>query len=498
MRPTAPARPWEQALVESRASRVGAAFIRVLHGVAERSNPIAPRAQGSGAGGSYRSWFAVLRCLWGASLAVACAGSEVDTGAEPTDIRFWHSEHVGTVLRVNWTTPHPTRGYVSYGTTMEASLNTPMEAVAAQAHDVTLRGLTPETEYFVRIVTWTGADTGASDVWTFRTGALPAGLPALAAQGEPPDGVVLLPLRAPTPAVVVLDGGGRVVWAHVDASGQLPYRARWAQDGQGIVYSTVSAAQGVASGALVRLDFHGNVLAQTPIGGLVGDFVERPDGTFAAIATEVRDVGGTPTRGDGIVEIDAAGTVTQVWSPWDCFDPIAHPGFGAADGWAVVGGLQLDPSLEAYYVGISSFGSVVRVNRSTKACEWVLGQTAATLEPNGAMTPFTQLRQFEAQPTRVALVASDSGGALRALEYRIDPIANQATEVLSLPGPAVSEQAPSLGEPSRLTSSAVLVNWASEGRLEVTGTTGTSWAVTAPVGVTFGLHALAHDFYSTP
>src|SRR5690606_27254671 len=137
---------------------------------------------------------------------------------------------------------------------------TPMQA-DAPAHTARLLGLTANTTYYYRVVTWVGSDAvaltpndaGASGIATLQTGAFPVAVPTFQVEGAGFNRVVVAPLvNANT--VVVLDAVGTVVWAYPDQSGLSITRARLSLDKGSVLYNAVGP-QGVATpnSAVVRV-----------------------------------------------------------------------------------------------------------------------------------------------------------------------------------------------------------------------------------------------------
>ncbi len=442
----------------------------------------------------------------GLALVMAGCGSTSDfTGAPPDGVAATPSSQVATVVDVTWTTTVPSVGYVEYGATPEYGMNTPLEVAPTTTHSVPLLGLDADTEYFYRVVTWAQQNAAVGGASSFRTGALPASLPALTLQANQFDRFVAVPVSGVPPAVAIVNPEGRIVWYHLDSRGLELYRVRFGLDGASILYSAASPTAALQTpGVIVRVGFDGTETVVATLPSLAGDFVERSDGTIAAVVAEVRDIGGVATRGDSIVEIDANGVQTAIWSASNCFDPSLHPAVVADAGWAVVDTLQLDPTNEAYYVGLASLGSVARVSRAAGSCDWIFGQTAATVTWGEGVAPIAGLRQIEVAPdgvnTRITLVDTNADGTLRGAEYKFNPATQgPATLSWSTLGPIAASGGLRLGQPSRLTNTKVLVNWAAEGRLQVIDFTGAvTWDVMAPAGVRFGLHAHTEALYVLP
>ena len=98
----------------------------------------------------------------GILLALACGGGESGDARRPSAVLAQVSENISTVVNVRWTTEQASIGYIEYGPTEAMELNTPLEAEATKRHARSLLGLTADTVYHYRVVTWDGDDAAAS------------------------------------------------------------------------------------------------------------------------------------------------------------------------------------------------------------------------------------------------------------------------------------------------------------------------------------------------
>jgi hypothetical protein len=375
--------------------------------------------------------------------------------------------------------------------------STPLEPTPSLEHSQLLLGLRGDTAYSFRVVTWDGREAGGSAVEAVRTGRIPTDFPVFAQTGVGLEGLVVLPLRGPTPGVVIVDAQGEVVWYHVDASGLEPLRARLAADHSSVLYNEVSVDDGSSeASAIVRVALDGSEESSIQIPFLAHDFLELPDGRLAALTDEPREDG---LRDDSIVEVDAAGTVTKVWSASDCFDPAQMPGDGSTSAWTSANALDYvdaaEPTERAYYVGLRNFSSIVKVLPETGECSWVLGTTAATLEFDADATAFWHQSGFDVYGNRVLVM--DNGvpsEASRVVEYELDLAAETAVErqtYLEPSGSSVGE----LGGVTRLVDGRWFVNWASLGRAELVEDGVAVWQLSAE-DAAFGYHTLAETLYA--
>jgi len=446
------------------------------------------------------------------SALVGCGESTDLEPAKPLGVTV-AAQTIPTVIDVSWSTERPSMGYVEYGPTPAMGYTTPMQADAT-AHSTRLLGLAASSTYYYRVVTWVGSDAvapttndaGASGVSTLQTGAFAATVPAFQVEGAGFERLVIAPL-VNSNTVVVIDPAGSVVWAYADQSGLSISRARLSKDKLSILYNTVGpAGTPTPNSAVVRVSLDGGTVTPVTIPDLGPDFVELADGTIAALAADVRDIGGTTVRGDKIVEV-VNGVATDVWSTFDCFDPATQPGDDIATAWTNASGIGLNADDEsAYYVSLRNFSSIAKVDRATKMCPWILGSTGATLAISGG-EPFLHQQQFQtfgsATAPTVLVMDNDGGGTnlSRVVEYKLDVAASTATQIASY-APAAGIYTARLGEPTRLTGSTApltgtftFVNWGEAGLLEaIDSKSQSAWRLIG-TGTVFGYHDLPVSLY---
>lgn len=426
-----------------------------------------------------------------------CDGS-VDVSS-PKDVAAEVAENISTVVNVRWRTDEPTIGYVQYGPTEVMELETPLGDTPQTDHTRTLLGLTADTVYFYRVVTWDGGEAGASEVGTFRTGDLPVGLPRMTLTGDGHDQYTLVPILGGTTAVTILNPEGEIVWYHRDERDLDFYRVRMALDGKSLLYNAASVSGDPADDSeIVRVALDGSGSTSIPVPLLAHDFVEHPDGTIGAIVVEYRDFEGTELRGDKIVEISPDGEQTTVWSAWDCFDPALVQGLDVAQGWTFANALDFDPIENAYYLGMRNFSSITKINRDSGACEWVFGFTASTFDFAPGSARFLHQHQFHLRGDRILVMDNDgsTGNESRVLEYQLDFANNVATEIWSyVSTPSVYTFV--LGEPTRFDDGETFINWSAAGQLERVAADGvtSTWKLTTGAGYVFGFHTLATSLY---
>lgn len=423
-----------------------------------------------------------------------------DNSSEPSDVQAEVSDDITTVVRVTWHTRSETVGRVQYGLDGDLTESTPVEDEAGTEHQATLLGLKADTEYDFRVVSddGNGGSKGASSVQTIRTGDLPQGMPALEVEGHGHDMFTVVPVLGTTTAITILDRDGDIVWYQTDDRDLDFYRARLSRDGENLIYNAASISGDPADNSeLVRVKLDGSKSTSVSVPLLAHDFVELDDGTLGAIVVEKHDPEDRAQWGNQIVEIDPDGNIEPVWSTWDCFDPEEEPG-DDPNGWTFANALDYDPDEDAYYLGMRNFSSIVKIDRKSGECEWVLGLFASTFDFEQGADRFLHQHQFQVKGNHVLVF--DNEGSLesesRVLEYELDFEQNTATEVWSyVSDPVVSAFV--LGEPTRLDNGDTFINWGAAGQLERVNEAGESiWKVKARLGFAMGFSTLAESLYA--
>ncbi len=423
--------------------------------------------------------------------------SEASPAPPPSEIEIEVDPNVATVVHITWTTADPSVGYVEYGTTKEMSDNTPFEREPRTHHTATLLGLAAGTPYFYRVVTWSDHDATASPLGQFTTDPLPTAIPRLTTEGEGQEHFTVTALQGANRTIVaVISPAGDIVWYHRAASGVSVRRAQLSANGRSVLYGARHPSDPSAS-ELVRVALDSGERDAIPVPDLGGDFVELPDGTLAAIIDESRTDGGAEVVGNGLVEIDSAGTSTPLWSAWDCFDPSVTPGDDPDNGWSQANALAYDLGQNAYYVGLRGLGAIVKIPRDESGCEWMIGTDAATRPFADGTPPFVFPSHFQVRGSQLLVVdGTPSGNAPRLLEYRLDAETDLVELVASTDSGDTTTTQP-LGSVTRLDDAGTtLINWAAAGHMELrTGSGDTTWTIAAEEGVSFGFHSLAGSLY---
>jgi hypothetical protein len=432
-------------------------------------------------------------------LLLAACSSEDDSGAAFTvQAEAALSETIPTVVTVSWTSSEASTGHVLFGSSPSFGYDTPEDTVEGTDHEALLLGMPADTEVFYQVVSNGSSGQVRSEVQSITTGFLTNDLPGLDVKGSGHDRFTVIPFLGDIAGPAILDEQGRVVWFYPDNHDLDVYRARLSSDGLSMLYNAASVSGDPAkNSALVRVALDGSSVQETPLPLLAHDFLEKPDGTLAAIVVEYRDFQGKPLRGDQIVEVAPDGTQSQVWSAWDCFDPAIDVGTDWYIGWTFVNALNYDPAEDAYYVSIRNFSDIVKIDRATRTCSWVFGSTSADFAPEAGSSRFMHEHQFELFDD--SLLVFDNAGAgsttSRVLEYAFDPVAQTAVETWSyISDPPIFTFV--LGDVKRLEDGDTMVDWAVGGLVErVSPASVSEWSVATPMGYAFGFFEQETDLY---
>ncbi len=420
---------------------------------------------------------------------LACdAGSDDDdtdgSGIEVVDLAAAVSEQVVTAVTVTWATSEETSCGLEC-VAGDATLTVEPGDPAAEHERVVL--LRASTTWDIRPVC-DGA--GEADAVTVTTGSLPGELPTTSVTGGGHDRYSVLPVIGNTTAATILDPEGNIVWYRIDNRDLDIFRARLSRDGRSVLYNAASVSGDPADDSqLMRVSLDGSEVEAVDVPLLAHDFVELPDGTLAAVVVEFREYEGEDLRGDSIVEVAPDGTLTTVWSAWDCWDPAETLGTDLEFGWTWVNTLDYDEARQMYLLGSRNFSSIIGVERDTGACAWAIGGTVATVELTGGSSPFLHQHQFELTPDDHLIVFDNDGSAgmvSRVIEYDVDWDARSAEQVWSYTAdPPVYTFV--LGDVARMPDGDTLVDWSGSGQIQrVTPEGDVRWQLNTELGYVFG------------
>jgi hypothetical protein len=415
-----------------------------------------------------------------------------------SDVTAETATQVVTAINVSWTTDVASSGYVEYGLTEDYGEQTPLTA-SGTSHTATIL-MPSDSEVHYRIVV-PGEEDSISGDETASTGTLPSNLPLLTVTGDPiSDQFLILPVLGSVTAPVILDGSGNIRWYHIDERDLDVYRVLPSVDGQSMLYNAASVSGDPAENSMiVRVALDGSWEETTEIPLLAHDFVEHPDGTLGVMVTEYQEGSdGKEVRGDSIVEVAPDGTMSTIWTSWDCFDPDIDTVDATEDGWTFGNALDYDPQEDVYYQGLRNFSSIARIDRATGACEWVFGSVGATVEPDSGSSTFLHQHQFQVLSDSILVFDNDGGlSTSRAIEFAREDGAAEWEDIWSYqPDPSIYTFV--LGDVHRFDDGDTLVTFSVSGQIDrVDATTNEpSWTLNSALGYAFGFNTVQSTPYA--
>ncbi len=423
-----------------------------------------------------------------AVVALIAAGCTPGVG----EITVTKSDTTPSVAFVEWTTDEPTVGYVEFSDG-DLVRRTASDAEPTTEHRHQLVALAPEQEIVFRVLGDRESDEGS-----FTTDALEGNVPPVEVEGTGQDRFAVLPLLANEQQFpVVIDPQGRIVWIYRDPLPLQVFRSRLSLDGSGIVYSSVLEGGDAAPGSqIVRVSWEGEVLETFDVDYLAHDFVELADGTLVSLAAEFRGEGKDEFEGNKLVSIAPDGTVEDIWSTWDCFDPVTHPSDdpNRPGEWTHANALDYDEARDAFVISFRNLGTLAHIDRQTGDCDWAFGGTGGDVTVTGPRFRFQHQFEWTADGMLVFDNQGAQGQVSRVLEYSFDPAAKTAQFVADLRAtPPLFTFI--LGDVHRLEDGDLMVVWGDTGIMDRLGADGTrEWRLSMVNNVNLGFA----EFWADP
>ena len=399
---------------------------------------------------------------------------------------------VPTVVRVSWAgTPPPGAVRIRFDDGVRARF-TPV--VEGDRQDALLIGLGA-----LRTVSWTiesddGVTRRCSPTQTVQTGALDPRLPERVVSGVDPSGnwAATSILTQSDAFAVVLDEGGRVVWArHMgEDPPRGPFRVALARSGDALLTGTTSFE--VSDQAVVeRIGWDGVVQSEVRVRGGHTDFVELPDGSIAMLGWDLRPFSGERfLLGDTLVIVQPDGTARSIWSSYDAVTPDLSrrydSGFYRADprveDWSHANGISFADAEGAFYVTMRGLNVLARID-ADGSTDWTAGGPGAGIPTDLLDNPHS----VELQEDGSYLVFNAMKEACSSVQrLRVDPTARQVTSEGVYQGTECLNVY-LFGDARVETGGHVRVAWSSAGRIETFDAAGTSLQrIDLGVGSIFG------------
>lgn len=308
-------------------------------------------------------------------LALAC-----DPGTDGDfEVTITRSEVAPTVFEVAWSTAEATVGFVRYGPDADYGKETAADPEPVLDHRIVVAGVPAASVWHLQAVSEGASGELLSADVEIESGAAPPSLPTFTTSGRRRQpGTMLAPVFSDHPYVLGLDAEGRYNWWWEGLGNDVYTRARYALDGKAITFNRFDEDRSIDRGAIFRVSLDGDHVVETPAEGAHHDYVELPEGGYAYLKIDVREVDGRSIVGDSLVEIDADGVlVREVWNAWDEWTPpdeeMSTAFYPQGEDWLHCNTLEYDAEREVYLVSVRNLSAVMEVERATGEIRWLVG-----------------------------------------------------------------------------------------------------------------------------
>jgi hypothetical protein len=268
--------------------------------------------------------------------------------------------NIPTVFQASWQSEPEGRGKVEYGPTKDYGYGSQLGELSTE-HSALIFAVPPgESWHWRAVVELEDGSLLYSEDALVTGGEIPRFLPKLSLSGLGDPDTLLLFSVVNSLYYVMVDGHGRYRWWISGEAGDFySLRAMLSLDKSTVLYQQV-AKSFQDPGSLSRVSLSGELEQSLTLPPLSHDFVETPYG-LATIAYESRN----KVRGDTLLEIEADGQYTSIFSTWDHFDPATT----GDPGWDWSHANSLDWDGERYLLGLRNFGSILAISREGEL-EW--------------------------------------------------------------------------------------------------------------------------------
>lgn len=380
---------------------------------------------------------------------------------ERLEVTVTLDEEVPTRATLSWSTPSESQAELAFGEELERSL---VEDTPTREHRFTLLGLPADTE-----IAWEIASEGVSG--SFTTGSLPPQVPTFTMEGDAPlgDRWYALVVGGAEWGVLLLDAEARVTWWHLHGNHNTT-RAWVSRDQSAMLYNYATSFQHLENGeegAIVSVPFDGGPELRTPLPFNHHDFLELPDGRYAVLTFDEREIDGRTVLGDQVVEVEpGTGESTVVWNVFDHYSIDEVPGAEDAAGWSHANALDYDEATDTYLLSLHDFGSIVKFDRQGNQL-WSFGGLHNDFTFLDDSPQPTVQHQFELRDGR--LLVFDNGGSQRPTaevrSYAVDEGA--MTAVLDMRYTTdPPEVVPMLGDTMQGPDGSVIIDWSVLGTIQ--------------------------------
>ncbi|MDG1482529.1 MAG: aryl-sulfate sulfotransferase [Myxococcota bacterium] len=426
-------------------------------------------------------------------------------------------EAVVTVIEVTWRAKDEDEtAWVEYSTAGGPVLLAPEIGGEDGEHRVLIIGHPEATVVDLQPVVERGGQRVEGEMLAVETGALPPGLSdyevsvSAAGQSEATHWMGMLLQSSEfgydgTP--IIIDRAGRIVWYHTlnEGSSAIQLERQLGTNDVLINLLNLKPEQGEEPTALLRIAMDGERVSALPAEHSHHAFAQPEPGVVAYLAYDERTVDeyDATVVGDLLIETDAHGEETVLFSTWDALDvspeEVADSDEERLD-WTHANGLFYWAEHDSYLMSLHNLSLVLEISRATGEVMATIGEGGDFTFPDGPEAIFYQQHHptVTAEGTLMLFDNHTLGGQgmSRAVEYVLDDA--QKTATLVWEDPLDNDYTVGgLGQSHRLSNGNTLINWGVLGELsEVTAEGELVWQVNTPLGETFGSGLLIDDLYA--
>jgi hypothetical protein len=391
------------------------------------------------------------------------------------DIDVELSDAIPTVAAVEWSVDMDAldEAHISFGLDTEYGMQAQTDLSAPPPYRTLLLGMKPDREYHFEIVARSGQETLLSGDETLQTGFAPNSLPTVFAQVFDPTrtvgGFIVTSDYVAPSSVVILDSDGEYVWWYtVEKENYNINRAHMSVDGKSMLFWATNVLHNLDQ-RLYRVSMDGEDIESISLPDGHHDFVPLPDGSFAYIEFDVRDVAGASVAGDRIMELGPDGSITEIYSLWNDFDYTGRDGVSVNSiDWSHSNAIDYSGEDDSYYLSVLHFDGILKIDRKSGELVWVLGGQYSDFTDsygNGQLWNFQH--QFQVLDKSIILFSNGlpSGTSSRALEIELDETAKKMEIVWSyVPSPGLFSF--TFGDVQRLPGGNTMVTFSNSGQID--------------------------------
>ena len=343
------------------------------------------------------------------------------------------------------------------------------------AHDITVVGLRPETQYqFTAFITNQAGETITSETQSFMTPALPFNLPDLelkVSSDSSYPGITIFSVADEDARFIGVDEAGIPVWyLHNNDVPMINNSPAIKHLGDGRLMLMLR-------GEVWVIDIEGNILSSYQLPNYHHEATILSNGNIAILVDEFDDSSGNKVKGDRIEEYSPTGNLVWQWSSFEHLDTNRFPGAlstrtdtnGAIE-WSHSNAIHEQQDDGSLLLSVRSQSWVVNIDRSSGDINWILGSAEGTTKAS-LQDKFITLESGSWMSAQHTPMRTSNGDYLiydnrneaelagidnnsRAVRYRVNSTTMTATQVWEH---IVDKYTQSLGDVDELPNGNILI-----------------------------------------